>query len=60
MEKKNKVTVGTIFFSILSIIWLAPIFIVLMNSFKRKAYISRRPFSFPTGTAFVGLQNYVI
>ena len=59
MEKKNKVTVGTIFFSILSIIWLAPIFIVLMNSFKRKAYISRRPFSFPTGKAFVGLQNYV-
>ena len=59
MEKKNKVTFGTIFFSILSIIWLTPIFIVLMNSFKRKAYISRRPFSFPTGKAFVGLQNYV-
>lgn len=59
MEKKNKVTLGTIVFSILSIAWLAPMFIVLINSFKRKAYISRRPFSFPTGKAFVGLQNYV-
>ena len=59
MEKKNKVTFGTIFFSILSIAWLAPMFIVLVNSFKRKAYISRQPFNIPTGKAFVGLQNYV-
>lgn len=59
MEKKNKVTFGTIFFSILSIIWVAPIFIVLMNSFKRKVFISKMPFSLPAGKAFVGLQNYV-
>ena len=59
MEKKNKVTIGTIVFSILSIVWLAPIFIVLMNSFKRKAYISRQPFNLPIGEAFVGLQNYM-
>lgn len=59
MEKKNKFTIGTLFFSILSIAWLAPIYIVLINSFKKKTYISRMPFSIPAGKAFVGLQNYV-
>ena len=59
MEKKNKFTIGTLFFSILSIAWLAPIYIVLINSFKKKTYISRKPFSIPAGKAFVGLQNYV-
>ncbi len=59
MDKKNKVTFGTIFFSILSVLWLFPIFVVLINSFKKKTYISRMPFSIPTGKAFVGLQNYV-
>ena len=59
MEKKNKFTIGTLFFSILSIAWLAPIYIVLINSFKKKTYISRKPFSIPAGKAFEGLQNYV-
>lgn len=59
MKKKDKITIGTIFFSVLSIIWLAPIFIVLMNSFKRKVFISKAPFSIPREKAFVGLQNYV-
>ena len=59
MEKKNKVTLGTIVFSILSVVWLAPIFIVLINSFKKKVFISKKPFSIPTEKMFVGLQNYV-
>ncbi len=58
MDKKNKVTFATIFFSILSVLWLFPIFVVLINSFKKKTYISRMPFSIPTDKAFVGLRNY--
>jgi len=58
MDKKNKVTFGTIFFSILSVLWLFPIFVVLINSFKKKTYISKMPFSIPTDKAFVGLKNY--
>ena len=58
MDKKNKVTFGTIVFSILSVLWLFPIFVVLINSFKKKTYISRAPFSIPTGKAFVKFQNY--
>lgn len=59
MEKKNKVTLGTIVFSVLSVVWLLPILIVLVNSFKRKAYISRQPFSIPSGKAFVKFDNYI-
>lgn len=36
-----------------------PIVLVLINSFKQKAYISRNAFSLPTGKAFVGLENYI-
>lgn len=59
MEKKNKFTAGTIFFSVLCLVWIAPILVVLVNSFKKKTYISRQPFSIPTGNAFVQLDNYV-
>lgn len=59
MEKKNKVTLGTIVFSVLSVVWLLPTLIVLVNSFKRKAYISRQPFNIPSGKAFVKFDNYI-
>ena len=44
---------------ILTIIFLAPIFIVLMNSFKGKFFISDAPFSFPDAQTFVGIKNYI-
>ena len=59
MEKKSKVTFGTIGFSILSVVWISPLLIVLINSFKKKTYINKMPFRIPTGKAFVGLNNYV-
>lgn len=49
----------TIFFSLLSILWLCPIALVVLNSFKKKAYISRKPFAIPTDKMFIGLENYV-
>ncbi|NLK21841.1 MAG: carbohydrate ABC transporter permease [Epulopiscium sp.] len=43
---------------ILSILFLAPIFIVFMNSFKGKFFISNAPFVLPDAKTFVGLNNY--
>lgn len=43
---------------LLSIIFLAPIFIVLMNSFKARLYISSEPFALPDSDTFAGLTNY--
>ena len=48
----------TLFFSLLSIVYVMPIIIVLMNSFKKKIFISNRPFSLPDAKSFVGLENY--
>ena len=57
-KKKNNVLLYLILI-ILSIVFLAPIFIVLYNSFKGKLYISRSPFALQNSTSFSGLANYV-
>ncbi|MFW5650429.1 MAG: carbohydrate ABC transporter permease [Acetivibrio ethanolgignens] len=49
----------TIIFAVLSILFLAPILIVFMNSFKGRLFISQAPFALPTAETFSGLTNYV-
>ena len=49
----------TVLFAVVSLFWIFPIVLVLINSFKQKAYISKNAFSLPAGKAFVGLENYV-
>ena len=43
---------------IISIVFIAPILLVLMNSFKGKLVVSNEPFAFPNAESFVGLKNY--
>ena len=57
-EKPKFAGLWTALFSLISLIWVSPILIVVINSFKKKAYISRKPFSLATGKMFVGLENY--
>ena len=45
--------------TVLSVFFLMPIAVVLMNSFKGKLYISDAPFQFPTGDTFAGIENYI-
>lgn len=60
MAKKTKHGfVLSLVFSVISILFVSPIFIVLINSFKKKAYISKKPFSLPTDKMFVGFDNYI-
>jgi raffinose/stachyose/melibiose transport system permease protein len=47
-----------VFLSILAVLYLAPILIVLMNSFKGRFYISDTPFALPNSETFAGMQNY--
>ena len=44
---------------LLAAIFLAPLLIVLMNSFKSKFFISSQPFKFPTADTFTGRENYI-
>ena len=45
------ITVGVAF--------LSPIFIIIVNSFKGKFYISDAPFSFPDSETYAGFENYL-
>ena len=58
--KDSKLKDGLIFslLLILSLAFLVPIFIVFMNSFKGKFFISDTPFLFPNSKTFVGFNNY--
>lgn len=49
---------GTGLFSFLCIVYVLPIVVVLMNSFKKKSYISLEPFQLPNETTLAGLDNY--
>lgn len=57
-NKKGNVVL-TVLFTLISLLWIFPIVEVVLNSFKRKAYISREPLGLPTGKMFEGLKNYI-
>lgn len=49
---------ATIFFTLISILFVAPIFFVLTNSMKSKTYINLDTFGLPTSESYVGFENY--
>ncbi len=59
MTKKKKGLVATVIFTLVSILYVSPLFIVLMNSFKKKAFINLEPFSLPSEKTFIGPENYL-
>jgi raffinose/stachyose/melibiose transport system permease protein len=58
--KRFQNTATFIFLLILAILFLTPIFIILMNSFKGRFFISDTPFALPNSQTFVGLKNYTV
>lgn len=50
--------VWTVILSIISVVYLIPILMVFVNSFKKKMFINKNPFSLPDATTFVGVDNY--
>ncbi|WP_343250001.1 carbohydrate ABC transporter permease [Diplocloster hominis] len=57
-NKKSGNTLLFLFLLLLSAVFLAPILMVLMNSFKGKLSISDAPFQLPSAASFSGLSNY--
>lgn len=47
------------FFAIFSVIYLIPIFEVLINSFKANSYVNTETFALPDAESFVGWANYI-
>ena len=59
----NEKLLNTIYFVILlllSAIFIFPVFIVLINSFKLKFSIADTPFILPNADTFTGLENYTV
>ncbi|GMO23110.1 MAG: carbohydrate ABC transporter permease [Termitinemataceae bacterium] len=47
-----------IFLVAVSLIFLAPLLLVLLNSFKTKLFVVNTPFNFPTAETFAGIKNF--
>lgn len=60
MKRRGKGGIfATVLFSFVSVLYLAPLFIVLINSFKKKAFINLEPFKLPTEKNFIGFENFI-
>ena len=57
--EKRANNILTAFFVLLSIAYLYPIFVVLVNSFKSNAAINTDTFALPNAGTFMGFQNYI-
>jgi len=57
--KKTMDRVVFIILCILILLFMTPIFFIILNSFKGKLFISDNPFALPTAETFAGLTNYL-
>lgn len=59
-QEKIKNTVLFIILLVVAIIFIAPVVIVFMNSFKTNTGMGVSLFSIPTGKYFAGINNYIV
>lgn len=61
MKKSKRVGNNVVFFVLLtlSVLFLVPIIIVIINSFKSRIFISSQPLKLPNAETFVALENYI-
>jgi raffinose/stachyose/melibiose transport system permease protein len=45
--------------SVIALLFIAPILLVLLNSFKGKLYVLNNPYALPTTESFTGFTNYI-
>ena len=57
-EDRRKMAL-TVAFAVICIVYVLPILIVLINSFKTNAAVNTETFALPNSDTFMGLQNYV-
>ena len=61
IEKRSRTgaVLWTLLLGVLAVIFLIPVALVVVNSFKSRLYIAADPFSLPAGDTLVGFQNYL-
>ena len=58
MKNKKSEIAMIVILTVISVLFIAPIIIVFMNSFKSKLYINSTPFALPNADSFVKMANY--
>ena len=57
--EKVRRTVLSVFFALLSLLWIFPIVLVILNSFKINTFVKTNTFSIPAGEMWAGFSNFV-
>ncbi len=57
-EKARK-TALTVFFSIFSLAYVFPVFMVVVNSFKQNTFVKTETFAMPSAESFAGWNNFI-
>lgn len=57
-SERNKMTL-TVILSIISVVYVIPVVMVLLNSFKQNTYVKTDTFAFPTGEMSAGFDNFI-
>lgn len=58
-SEKARKTILSVVLALICFIYILPIFVVLMNSFKTNAAVNTDTFAFPNKDTFAGLKNYI-
>ena len=61
MAKRNSMskTILTVVFSVISVVYVIPVFMVLLNSFKLNTFVKTDTFAWPSGEMFASWANFI-
>ena len=61
MAKRNTVKsmILTVVFSVISVVYVIPVFMVLLNSFKLNTFVKTDTFAWPSGEMFANWDNFI-
>ena len=61
MAKRNSMskTILTVVFSVISVVYVIPVFMVLLNSFKLNTFVKTDTFAWPSGEMFAAWDNFI-
>jgi len=52
-------TLLTVLFVVISLLYVFPVLMVVINSFKQNTFVKTETFAFPTGESFAGFDNFI-
>ncbi len=57
--EKTRLTLLSLLFTVIALVWVFPVFLVLLNSFKLNTFVKTDTFSIPRGEEWAGWSNFI-